>query len=173
MNHRRHRKPYQVSCNLFPCIQMKCQDKDIKVSSPATFPSENPSIAGKNQLALDRWSLGWFCKTERHSKRTNAPKVSHFHSPTIQPWDQENYCTPRKENLMITRAGFTVFQFSRWTAKSSQVFECVGFGMIYRLTSCCWWAYEPPWVWENLKPDIWGANRKICPQGALLRERGW
>ena len=128
---------YQVSCNLFLCIQMKCQDKDIKISSPTTFPSENPSICWKNQLALDReWSLGWFYKIERHSKRTNAPKSPSFplpHHPTLGP--RKNYCNNYQERKIwwLPEQVSLFSSFPRWTAKSSRVFECVGFEMIYRL----------------------------------------
>ena len=127
---------YQVSCNLLPCIQMKCQDKDIKISSPATFPSENPSICWKKPACSGPWSLGWFCKTERHSKKTNAPNSLPFplpHHPTLGP--RKNHCNNHQERKIwwLPEQVSLFSSFPRWTAKSSHVFECVGFGMIYRL----------------------------------------
>ena len=82
------------------------------------------------------WSLGWFCKTERHSKRTNAPKSPPFplpHHPTLGP--RKNYCNNHQERKIwwLPEQVSLFSSFPRWTAKSSHVFECVGFEMIYRL----------------------------------------
>lgn len=108
MNHR-FKRPY-----IFLCIQMKSQKKDIQSHLQPLFP-KNPLICWKWQLA-QTVSFGWFCKTERYSKRTNAPNSSLrplFHHPTLRPRKVSIVSEPQgKRNVTMIRAVFTLFPCS-------------------------------------------------------------
>lgn len=112
---------------------MKSQKKDIQSHLQPLFPLRIPWFAGNGSL-LRPWSFGWFCKTERYSKRTNTPNSSLrplFHHPTLRP--RKAYCKNLKEREMwlwseqcslYFRVHF-ICSFPGLTAKSSCMFGVI------------------------------------------------
>ena len=106
---------------------MKSQEKDIQSHLQPLFPLRIPWFAGKASL-LRPWSFGWFCKTKRYGKRTNAPKSSScplFHHPTLRP--RKTYCKNLKEIKMwlLSEQCYFISSFPGLTAKSSCTFGCI------------------------------------------------
>lgn len=150
---------------------MKSQKKDIWNLISSHFSSKNPLICWKWQLCSDRGVLAGFVKQRDTVREQMLLTVPCFF--TSNPWDQEKPIvrTSRKREMWLWSEQCSLYfrvhficSFPGLTDKSSCMFgvikNCLDFILLMSIMINS--------GAEKVNPDTWGANRKTCPQGALL-----